>query len=122
MRNEQTLNSMELIQMPALATQKSNLNRLVMEAVDEVLSALGDSCKQAIYLYLKSECNMSRNDIPKRIPDFSDALEQLFGPGAGLIEIQIMKRLRKKVPQFRHSPKNQSLSFDNYIASLSSFV
>lgn len=113
---------MGLIQIVDSETQKSTFDKLVMEAIDEVLSALGDSCKQAIYFYLERECNISRNKIPNRIPDFSDALEQLFGVGAGLIEIQIMKRLRNKVPQFKHSTKNQSLSFENYIASLSSFV
>ncbi len=120
MRNEQSLNPMSLIQITAPETQKNTFERLVIEAVDEVLSALGDPCKQAIYSYLRKECNMSGNEIPNRIPDFSDALEQLFGVGAGLIEIQIMKCLRNKVPRFSHSPKNQSLSFDNYIASLSS--
>lgn len=70
---------------------------LILEAVDESLSSLGDSAKQAIYYHLEKSFRLKREDIPHRIDEFATAMERIFGYGGKLLQIQIMKRLHEKV-------------------------
>jgi hypothetical protein len=119
---EQSLDPPNKIQLERYESQKNTFDRLVLEAIDEVFSSLGDLCKKAIYVHLEHEYKLSKKDIPNRIREFVTALHQIFGVGAALVEIEIMKRLRKKVPSFKHSPKQRSLSFDKYVTSLDSFI
>jgi hypothetical protein len=100
-----------------------SLNRsfgeLLLEAVDEVLSSLGDSPRQAIYYYLKEVFNLSKQDIPHRIDDFSRAIEEIFGSGARFLEIEIMKRLYEKVGHsFKYSPEQNDLFFIDYVKAV----
>jgi nucleoside-diphosphate-sugar epimerase len=103
------------------ASRKGNFEKLLIEAVDNVFSSLGDSCKQAIYFHLKDCYNVSKHEIPYRIGDFADALEKIFGLGAKLIEIEIMRALFAKVQDFSYSPKQEDLSFTNYVETWCGF-
>ena len=103
------------------ASRKGNFEKLLIEAVDNAFSSLGDSCKQAIYFHLKDCYNVSKHEIPYRIEDFADALEKIFGPGAKLIEIEIMRALFTKVQDFSYSPKQEDLSFTNYVKTWCGF-
>jgi nucleoside-diphosphate-sugar epimerase len=103
------------------ASRKGNFEKLLIEAVDNVFSSLGDSCKQAIYFHLKDCYNVSKHEIPYRIEDFADALEKIFGLGAKLIEIEIMRALFAKVQDFSYSPKQEDLSFTNYVETWRGF-
>jgi len=92
---------------------------ILLEAVDEGLSMLGESPKQAIYYHLEKTFKINRMDIPYKIEDFTDAIEKIFGAGAKIIEIQIMKCLFKKVgnnPKKHPEPK-KNLTFTEYIAA-----
>jgi hypothetical protein len=92
---------------------------VLMEAIDEGLSLLGESSKQAIYFHLEKTFKMNRVDIPYRIEEFTDAIEKIFGTGAKILEIQIMKCLFKKVGStFKHYPKQKNLTFTEYIAAV----
>jgi nucleoside-diphosphate-sugar epimerase len=102
-------------------SRKGNFEQLLIEAVDNVFSSLGDSCKQAIYFHLKDCYNINKHEIPYRIEDFADALEKIFGPGAKLIEIEIMRAFFTKVQDFNYSPKQEDLSFTNYVKTWCGF-
>jgi hypothetical protein len=103
-------------------SNKDNFEKLLIEAVDNVFSSLGDSCKQALYFHLKHGYDITKQEIPQRIEDFADALEEIFGLGAKLIEIEIMRALFTKVQDFSHSPKQEDLSFTKYVETLCSFL
>jgi hypothetical protein len=91
----------------------------LLEAIDEGLSLLGESAKQAIYCHLGKTFKITRQDIPYRIEEFTDAIEGIFGAGAKIVEIQIMKCLYKKVGYtFKHYPKQKNLTFTEYIAAV----
>jgi len=91
----------------------------LLEAIDEGLSLLGESSKQAVYCHLEKTFKMNRLDIPYRIEEFIDAVEKIFGSGAKILEIQIMKCLFKKVGYtFKHYPKQKNLTFTEYIAAV----
>ncbi len=90
--------------------------KLLLEAVDEGLSSLGDSPKQMIYFYLEKTFKIKKMDIPSRIDEFADAIEKIFGHGAKHLEIQIMKRLHEKVGHsFEYFPEKDDLLFTEYI-------
>ena len=91
-------------------------NKLVLDAVDEALSSLGESAKQAIYSYMEKTCKIKRSEIPGKIDEVAHALEQIFADGAKLVEIQIMKTLYQKVGEaFVYSPKKDKLIFAEYM-------
>jgi hypothetical protein len=89
---------------------------LLLEAVDEGLSSLGDSPKQAIYFYLEKTFKIKKPDIPNKIEEFANALEKIFGHGAKLLEIQIMKRLYEKFGHaFEYFSEKDDLRFVEYM-------
>ena len=87
--------------------------KLLLEAVDEALSSLGTSSKH-IYFHLEKEFNINKQNIPHKIEEFTNAIEKTFGPGARVLEIQIMKRLYEKVGPFKHFPE-RNLTFIEYV-------
>ena len=95
-----------------------NFEKLLLEAIDESFLELGESGKQTIYFHLEKEYKISKQDIPHKIEEFTQALEAIFGLGAKLLEIKIMKSLFTKMgyvqPQFQ---TQQSLEFTKYIES-----
>ena len=93
--------------------------KLLLEAVDEGLSLLGDSSKQAIYFYLEKTFKIKKQDIPNKIWEFAKAIEKIFGPGAKILEIQIMKYLYEKVGHdFKYFPEKDDLLFTEYVEAL----
>jgi hypothetical protein len=93
--------------------------KLLMEAVDEGLAWLGESASRAIYHHLENDFNIKREDVPCKIEDFADAIEKIFGAAAGLLEIEIMKKLREKVgDSFRYFPEQKILVFTEYIKTI----
>ena len=92
---------------------------VLLEAVDEGLSLLGKKSKQALYFHLENTFKMNRQDIPYRIEDFTDAVEKIFGNGARILEIQIMKCLFKRVGYtFKRYSKRQDLTFNEYVTAM----
>jgi hypothetical protein len=96
----------------------SSFSQLLVQAVDEGLSALGESSRQAVYGCLESAFRIRRDDIPQKIAEFSDALEKLFGDSARLLEIQIMKKLYRKVGDIvEYYPEREDITFTEYVAA-----
>jgi hypothetical protein len=72
---------------------KLSFDKILLVAIDEALSSLGDSVKASIYFHLEKTYGIKRCEIPLRINDFSKALEKIFGIGAKHLEILFMKHL-----------------------------
>jgi len=86
------------------------------EAVEEELSTLGETVKQIIYFHLQTTFKIAKEEIPQRIEDFADAIERILGEGAKILEIQIMKRLYKKLDKTVISVSDRDvLIFTEYI-------
>lgn len=93
-------------------------SRLLLEAVDEALSSLGDSVKQTIYFHLQKTFEINKQEIPDKIEEFANALEEMFGLGAKLLEIRIMKSFYEKDGHtFKYSPKRDELLFTEYMVA-----
>lgn len=99
---------------------KRGFRDLLLEAVDEGLSSLGEEPKQVVYSYLEDFFQIEREDIPHQIDEFADAVEEIFGCGAKLVEIEIMKRLYGKIEgeSFQYSPIDGDLQFAEYIRAM----
>jgi len=98
------------------APQRGRFRKLLLEAVDESLSTLGETPKQAIYFYLQESFHIMKQDIPEKIDEFAFAIEKIFGEGAKLLEIQIMKSLHERTRgTLRQYPREDSLSFTQYV-------
>jgi hypothetical protein len=93
-----------------------SFEEVLLAAIDECLSWLGESEKQAIYFYLEKRYMISKQDIPFRIEDFAEAIENIFGTGAKLLEIRIMKCLFSKMGYlFPYFHAQEGLEFTKYI-------
>jgi hypothetical protein len=81
--------------------------KLLVEAIDEGLSSLGESPKQAILFHLENTFNIKKQEISNNIEAFDDSLKKLFGPGADFLEKLILKKLGEKADSvFKgHPPK-----------------
>lgn len=90
----------------------------LLEAIDEGLSVLGESGKKVVYYYLEKNFKIKKQDIPNKIDKFADAIEKIFGDGANILEIRIMKCLFKKIGYtFKKCSKRENLTFVEYIAA-----
>ncbi|MGB9671541.1 MAG: hypothetical protein ACPL0C_06620 [Candidatus Bathyarchaeales archaeon] len=70
-----------------------SFQKALLTAIDEGLSSLGDSPKQAILFHIELSFRVKRDEIPEKLTEFSKALEKLFGTGAVYLEKLIVKRL-----------------------------
>lgn len=102
------------------AKQKERKFRtLLLEAVEESLSTLGETSKQAVYYHLQESFNIRKQEIPDKTYEFAFAIEKMFGEGAKLLEIQIMKNLHKKTDGTpKHYYSGEELSFTEYLRAL----
>jgi len=96
---------------------KRNFEKLLLEAVDEGLSSLGQSSKQAIYFHLEKSFNIKRQEIPCNLEVFADAIEKIFGSGADFLEILIMKRLHEKTGETFELREPADFAFIEYVAT-----
>jgi hypothetical protein len=87
---------------------------ILLEAIDETLSSLGEPVKNAVYFHLQNNFSINKNEIPKKISEVSDIIHKMFGSGAGRLEIKFMKTLYSKI--------NVSVQWPEYEAPLSKWV
>ena len=96
---------------------KKPFDTLLLEAVDEALSSLGESAKLSIYFHLENKFRVAKDEIPNRLTAFTSGLEKIFGLGAHFIEILIMKNLFEKTGQPLEWNENRELSFIEYVTT-----
>jgi hypothetical protein len=77
--------------------KEKKFNKILLEAIDQALSALGENTKKSVYLHLENNFAIPKKDIPNRVGDFTDALEQIFGLASTKLEILIMVCLNRRV-------------------------
>ena len=96
---------------------EEDFDRLLLEAVDEGLSSIGESSKQAIYFHLEKGFRIKKHEIPCKIDGSAKAIEKIFGLGASFLEILIMKSLYRRIGLTveLHEPKD--FTFTVYVAA-----
>jgi hypothetical protein len=76
---------------------RNKFEKILLSAVEEGLSTLGDSSKNAIFFHLENSFKIKKEAIPSNIKEFKEALEGIFGPGATYLESMITKSLYDKL-------------------------
>jgi hypothetical protein len=96
-------------------TNLVSFDDLLLHAIDEALNSLGESVRQSIYFHIENKFSIARNEIPEKLQQFQMGLKEIFGVGAQVIEIQIMKNLHTKIGCPRVAVKNKKLEFTEYV-------
>ncbi len=119
-----TAKETKLMTVSILESQRNrDFKKLLQEAIDETLSSLGDSSKQALYFHLEKNFRIKKQDIPNKIEEFTNAIEKIFGDGAKILEIQMIKRLYEKVGHdFKYFPEKCELLFTEYVDAACTYV
>jgi hypothetical protein len=95
---------------------KPEFEDLLLDAIDQGLSVLGESSKISIYFHLEKSYGITRQDIPQKIEAFASAMEKLFGPGAKFIVTLVSKGLCEKARLNIEDDAIKNLSFAETVA------
>ena len=117
----QTLRAPTEIQINASEIKNQSFDELLINAIDQAFIKLGEETKQSVYSLLEVDFKLSRKDIPNRLGDFINALDQIFVISAGIIEIQIMSEIHQHFPSFRYKAQTE-FSFELFLTSLKRFI
>jgi hypothetical protein len=98
-----------------LITNSATFDKILLRAIDEALNSLGESVRQAIYFHIEDKFGIIKNEIPEKLQQFQGGLKEIFGAGAQVIEILIMKNLHIKIGYPRVTVKNKKLEFIEYL-------
>jgi hypothetical protein len=77
--------------------QPANLEKILLEAVDEGLLVPGEIVRAAIYERLERSYQLKRGEIPEKLETFHLALEDLLGAGGKVMEKFIAKSLYRRL-------------------------
>lgn len=96
----------------------TDFEKILLEAVDEGLAAMGESSKQAVYYHLEKGFDLKREKIPRKIEAFILAIEKLFGMGASFLEKLILKGLYEKTGLKSEENSFKNLTFVETVAAV----
>lgn len=100
----------------------TGFEEVVIDALDQVFSAIGSGPKISLYSLLEKKYKLRQEDIPGRIGDFANAIEQIFGTSALLIELKIMKKIRQMFPLFECKSDNADFNFSDFMDSFRCYL
>jgi hypothetical protein len=94
---------LELVISKGVTADRENINRLILESLDDVLDGiLGKPKRQAFYDLLERNYYISRDDIPSQLGDFLLILERIFGKNGKAIRRDIAQRLTRNLAARKH--------------------
>ena len=101
---------------------RPSFDEVLSQAIDDALTSIGEKPKNAIYFHLEKDHALSRKEIPRRIADFSEALDKIFGFGARNLEILFMKHLHERIRDLYDVAAGDwlvpQLTFEQYVDSM----
>jgi hypothetical protein len=87
----------EVTSMSNQTRQSQLFNHILLQAIDDVLTSIGGATKNIIYLCLRDNKGISREQIPQRITEFHETLESVIGAKGGmLVEDRILQLLEAR--------------------------
>ncbi len=78
-------------------TRQEPFDKLLVEAIDDALTSLGEPVKNTFYQHLENDFDLNKDQIPKKIDEFSFIIHKIFGLGASRLEIRFVKNLNNKL-------------------------
>jgi hypothetical protein len=103
MHEENSPSLLELVISKGVTDDKENINRLILESLDNVLGeVLGKPRRQAFYDLLERNYYISRDDIPGQLGNFLLILERNLGKDGKAIRRDIAQRLTQNLAARKH--------------------
>jgi hypothetical protein len=76
---------------------QDDFNKVLLAAIEEGLSSLGNSPREAIFNHLEASFQLTKEEIPLNLTNFKQALERIFGDGPPYLEKIISMHLCEKL-------------------------
>jgi hypothetical protein len=80
-----------------MAEPAKPIREVVLQAVDDGLSVPGEIVRAAIYERIERSYRLRREEIPEKLETFHQALQDLLGGGAKVMEKLIAKNLYRRL-------------------------
>jgi hypothetical protein len=103
-------------------TAQQKFDQSLIEAIDEVLSSLGEPVKNHLYIRLENDFSITKSELPKHIEEFSNFLFRIFGSSSNHLEIKFMKTLYGKISADPHFKQRKSITFKEGNLTFLSYV
>ena len=75
----------------------AKISDVLLEAIDETLTSLGEPVKNSIYIQLQIAFNIEKEEIPDRIGEFATFIRKVFGCAAYRLESKFIKTIEEKL-------------------------
>ncbi len=98
-----------------MLAKSKQFDELLLNAIDDSFTSLGESIRQSIYFHLDEQFRLKREQIPRCLNKFQTAIEKIFGSGARFLEILIMKNLHLKSDISIEAENNVDINFIEYV-------
>jgi len=72
------------------------LKKRILRCVDKALDTFGESFRQVVYYYVGQNYGLKQQDIVDRPQDFVEALRNIFGAGADVIERVLAENIKSE--------------------------
>lgn len=103
-----------------MSLKVDEFKKALIEAVDEGLRILGESGRDVIYYNLQHFFGLRKENIPDNIEIFTTCLRKIFGLGATVIEISILKALYRRLGL--EYVEKKDYTFADYLEGAKNFV
>lgn len=89
---------------------RPNVDAVLLDSIDTALGVLGNAVKESLLLYLEKEHQISRQEFPKEVEQFTIALRHLLGYGSKVVEKIVIRNLVEKCEIPKESVTGKSLA------------
>ena len=101
--------------MQAQASKVEDFDKLLLEAIDQGLSCIGEDARKEIYYHLETDCGIPKDRIPANIVACCLFLKSIFGESVYVLELEIMKALFAKTNRVLNWRDNEKLTLSEYV-------
>jgi hypothetical protein len=77
--------------------EPNEVGKVLLQAVDEGLSVLGEIVRAVIYERIERSYHLKREEIPRKLETFHRALQDLLSGGSRVMEIVIAENLYRRL-------------------------
>ncbi len=73
----------------------TDVDRVIIDTIDRGLAVLGENAKQVFWIYLEKNFQITQKDVPQRLDEFQETLQQIFGVGSKALDLIFVNYLRE---------------------------
>jgi hypothetical protein len=100
-----------------MGRKKIEFEKLLIKSIDDSLKdTFGEVAAQIIYKHLEKNHSLKKEEIPKKLEVFTEALEKYLNSGVIVVEDLVLKKLCSNLGFER--PREECLSFVDYVTKL----